>query len=621
MSSDEEYLDSLLKSMGGGTTDLPDGEEDFTADIDAMFAELEQSGRLPDPYGETEEKAAAGGQEEPESEPEPESVSVSEPESVSVSGPEPVFPSEPEPVFVSEPEPVSVTEPEPVSVSGLEPVFSSEPEPGPESTDPGYSMDDMEELLNSFHMPEEAAPQEADGADHTPTVEGTQSLDQEEIENMLAAFDTRDQEMAEHARQAEEEPAMDAEEADILALLDSMGEDDSGANEIGELLKKSDHNEAVDDSIFEQGDEERAAEEIAALLGDDGGTDGGEAGEKNRKRKKEKPKKERRKKEKVPKEKKAAEDGAESENGEPKAPGFFGRLFSKLTEEEDAGEENENIMKELEAEDAAAAGKKKKRKKGLMPKKKGKDGDEEEEETGTGKKGGKKSGKKEKPKKAAKPRKEKAVKEPAAPEKPSRKISKASIAVMVLFAATVFGIVFMASVFLSGMLQKQRAEKAFDERDYLSCYEELYGMDLSAEEEEMFQHARTVLKVERRLSKYEKYLEDFQIVEALDVLMQALADYDGIYAEAQSCGAEAEVNDLYERIYGILERDYGLSREEAHAIANCEKNVDYTRYLTALAAGEEIPADGGEAIPPLPEDSMQDILPEEEELHPPVFLE
>jgi DNA polymerase sigma len=67
--------------------------------------------------------------EEPEVEPEPESVAEAEPESVAEPEPESVAEPEPEPESVAEPEPESVAEPEPESVAEHEP----EPEPEPES--------------------------------------------------------------------------------------------------------------------------------------------------------------------------------------------------------------------------------------------------------------------------------------------------------------------------------------------------------------------------------------------------------------------------------------------------------------------------------------------------------
>lgn len=592
MGSNEEYLDKLLQSMGDGDT------EALSADIDAMFAELEESGRLSDSFEEDISHE--------ESESEEVQTQLSQSEGM---------------IDIEESAP-TVENAQDMSQDEIESMLAAFEAEEASDSDTQETPSEDESVLEDVFGNAEAM--ELGFVEADATEPG--SVEADTVTSDFMEPDSTEENLTESnaaESSSEEKSVMDPEEEDILALLDSIQEDES-VNEINELLTKADNNEAVDESIFDEGEAESAAADIAALLSEDGEeASAGEEQSAGDKKKKEKPKKE--KKEKVKKEKAAKEQNGEEKGA--KEPGFFGKLLSKLTDEEEVepiSEENENIMKELEAEDAAEAGKQKPVKKGLLPGKKG--GEEGEDSDNKNKKGNKKGGKKEKPKKESKPKKEKPKKEkpqkePAVPEKPGKKISKASIIVILMFAGTVFGIVFFASSFLSGMLQKQSAKDAFSKQDYLSCYEALYGQNLSEEEEMMFHHARTVLKVERRLTRYESYLEDYQILEALDTLMQALVDYDELYAEAQSYGAEAEVNSYYTRIYEILERDYGLSREAAHAIADCNNKVDYTRYLTALAAGEQISISGSEEGLPLPETEMQDILPAEEELLPPAFMD
>lgn len=314
----------------------------------------------------------------------------------------------------------------------------------------------------------------------------------------------------------------------------------------------------------------------------------------------------------------------EKEKGEKKK-GFFSKLMTMLTEEDEIedtlSDENKAIMDELDAEDKAEA-KKKKGKKGKPGKKKGKDAqdvdDDEEDEMGKGK------GTKEKKKpKKVKPKKEKPKKEkPQIYEAPTRRISSKSIFVVILFAATVFAVIYFAVNFISEMLQINSAKAAFEKMDYVTCYEKMYGMNLSEEEEIMFKHAEIVLKMQRRIAVYEKYLDDDKELEALDSLMRAVAGYEEMYITAQNYNAGAEVHALYMDVLEILENNYGLGQEDAIAIATCESNVQYTRYLTALVEGETVStgenASGGIV---LPEEEEQDILPAEEELSPQDFAD
>ncbi len=300
------------------------------------------------------------------------------------------------------------------------------------------------------------------------------------------------------------------------------------------------------------------------------------------------------------------------EDNEKKKGGFFSKMFAFLTEEDEEpakADDNQSILDELDAEDKEED-KKKKGKKGKASKgKKGKGGAEGEDEEKDEKKKGKK-------KKQPKPKKVKEIKlKPVEEERPSKRVSSKSVAVIVAFAATLFLVVFFAGSYFSTQLHRKEAKAAFERMDYASCYAGLYGMELSEEEREMLKHAELVLRMQRHIELYETYHEDEKELEALDSLMEAVAGYEEAYAKALDCGAGPEVAALYEEVLEILDASYGLSQQEAHKIADCESNVEYTRYLTALIGG------GTDADISVPEDELQDVLPQEEELTNPDFAD
>lgn len=300
------------------------------------------------------------------------------------------------------------------------------------------------------------------------------------------------------------------------------------------------------------------------------------------------------------------------ENREKKKDGLLSKFLSFLTEEDEEpvqADDNQSILEELEAEDKEET-KKQKGKKGKAAK--GKKGKGEAE----GEDGEKDDKKKEKKKKQPKPKKVKEVKlKPVEDERPSKRVSPKSVAVIIAFAATVFLVVFFAGSYFSTMLHRNEAKAAFERMDYASCYAGLYGMELSEEEREMLKHAELVLRMQRHIELYETYHADEKELEALDSLMQAVAEYEDAYAKALDCGAGPEVAALYENVLDILKASYGVSQEEAHKIAACESNVEYTRYLTALIGGE---SDTGMQVE---DDEMQDVLPQEEELANPDFAD
>lgn len=564
MSSNEEYLDNLLKSMDGnsGSQGADSAEEMDDEDIDALFAAAERilNGELSEDAGfygrENAVEASAAEPEEEEAKQEP----------------------------------------------SKEPVKKEAPA-------------DVEEEQEAY-----------------PTMESAKDMTQEEIEALLASTENQPEEEAE---EAEPENTEDTEEQDDLMAL--LGESDSNGDlsAIGDLLEAADSGElpADTESTDTKGSDAEEPEaffpDIAfpAEMEEEPAEDDGKKGKKKRERKPKKEKKVKEKKEKKTKTKSAEAAGDTTAEGEAaavdgmteqpeKKKGFFSKLFTALTEEEESNisDENQAIMQELEEEDLKEAGKKKKMKKGKKPADKKGESDEDEEDIGKGKKKGK-------PKKEPKPKKQKEPKEPAVPEKPGKRISPKSIVVVVLFAASVFGGIFLSISLFSGELRMQGAIDAFERGDYMTCYEEMYGMDLDEEEEMMFRHAEIVLKMQRRITIYEKYIGEGRELEALDSLMQAVADYDDMYTKAQECGAGLEVAGLYDRIIQILQDNYGVNQDAARAIALCPSNVDYTRYLTALITGEGISTGGEQGGISLPEEEFQDVLPAEEELNQPGFAD
>ncbi len=578
MSSNEEYLDNLLKSMDGDSSSQgANGVDEMNdEDIDALFAAAERilNGELAE-----DEPAGAGVYKTENASEDSAKETAAEPEAE-----------------LDEEDIVSPIEEEPISF-----------------------------------MEEEPAPSIEEEQEAYQTVESTKDMSQEEIEALLASTRTQ---MEEAAAETIPENTEDAAEADdLMALLGGLDSNED-LSAIGDLLEAADSGELpAEIEVPDIGEAEALSPDIAfsAEMEEKPAENAEEDGKKGKKKRERKPKKEKKVKEKREKKKKTdsvesadaivaeGEPGATAEQPEKKK-GLFSKLLTALTEEEESNvsDENQAIMQELEEEDLKEAGKKKKIKKGKKPT--GGKGESDEDEEGSAK-----SKKKAKPKKEPKPKKQKEPKEPKEPEKPGKRISPKSIIVVVLFAATVFGGIFLSISLFSGELRMQSARDAFDQRDYMTCYEEMYGMDLDEEEEVMFRHAQIVLKVQRRIKIYEEYMGEGRELEALDSLMQAVADYDAMYAKAQECGAGPEVAGLYDRIIQILEDNYGVNQDAARAIALCQSNVDYTRYLTALIEGTGVSMAGSQGGSQsgltLPDEELRDVLPAEEELDQPGFAD
>ena len=312
-----------------------------------------------------------------------------------------------------------------------------------------------------------------------------------------------------------------------------------------------------------------------------------------------------------------------------KKPGFFKRLLAFFTEEaapeeEPQKDENEEVLEELDKEDKTAEQDKKKKKekkkkdkpaKGKGAKKNAKAGnaeDSDEEEDGKQEKGKGKG----KAKKASKKKKEK-PEVPEQEEKASKGYTKKNIILVCLFSAAVFAVLYLSISYVAPGYAKKNAVTAFENQDYLTCYEILYGQKLTEREQQLFTFSNMVLRMQKKINDYDKYVEDGENLYALDSLMQAVEEYEETQEEALACGADGEMLKLYREVLTILQENYGLDEEGVRGIAFCDNKVEYTRMLDTLINGgtvdiKEEPATDTEDLP--------DLLPEEEETDDTEFL-
>ena len=123
------------------------------------------------------------------------------------------------------------------------------------------------------------------------------------------------------------------------------------------------------------------------------------------------------------------------------------------------------------------------------------------------------------------------------------------------------------------------------------------------------------------------FSEEGSEVEALDSLIQTVSDYPKLYAYASQWNAEEEVAAGYAVILNILSDKYGLTENEALQIAAEPNDVEYTRIVTDIARGktyEMVEESENEELSNQPEETeetMKDILPEEEELGNDTFID
>lgn len=269
-------------------------------------------------------------------------------------------------------------------------------------------------------------------------------------------------------------------------------------------------------------------------------------------------------------------DVSDSVRGEEsgKKKGLVSKIVTLLTEEEEPenediplSEENQEIIRDLDAEKASGKKAKKKTKKPAK--------------------------KKEKKKKAPKPPKPKKEKKPKEKEPyVGKKITFKKALPVLLLGATVGAVVFIFVYVASDYSVKQEAADAYVQGDYQTCYQNLYGKKLNEEEQQMYVQAETLLYIRQMYRKYEAYLREGSEVEALDSLIQTVNGYPGLVEYASQWEVLPEMGEAYASMLGVLSERYGITEEQAREIAAIKSNIEYTRTVTALANGETYGASG-----------------------------
>lgn len=326
------------------------------------------------------------------------------------------------------------------------------------------------------------------------------------------------------------------------------------------------------------------------------------------------------------KERKKDEKKAEKESKkEAKKAGAFSSFVEFLTaEEEDEGDKAKGSAEDLEGasenaglEEIEVSDKKDKKDKKKKKDKKGKKGKKgkAQSEGGEGEEGNEGEAAPD-PKKAAKQAK-KALKEQKKKERAEQKaneprvkvLSRKTFMVLVAFCATIVAAVVFLSVFLSDFVDKTRARQAFNDGDYHETYVLLYGKDLSAGDQVLYHRASILIHLERKLEVYEYNMRNGEVSQAVDVLLQGVAQYNEL-ASGDTYGAGNELKEIYLRILDILSQQYGLSEEEAIELLTYD-DITYSQKIYQITMGTDFGGvEGGSDEPQQP----QDILPEEEDI-------
>ncbi|MBP3351013.1 MAG: hypothetical protein J6L65_01250 [Lachnospiraceae bacterium] len=407
------------------------------------------------------------------------------------------------------------------------------------------------------------------------SLESTMDMSQDDIEKLLLQYEQQGK---------EEEIIID--DPDLDSLLASLeNQDNTAIQDISEMLNKSDQNQAVDEEVMEllksQEEEGLTAYDAMDLF--------------------------------------SAEEVTKKE-------GFISKLFDKIRknkkkqkeeiqdwEEIEQQEVDETYLQDNSMNDALAMltgdmdgdnepvipAKSEKKKKNKKKNKKEVNETEDEEikekpKKGKGKEKGKKEKKEKKSKKDNNEIREKVKEKPtiadaimeleAEQDEPPHKNKiimtfVASILIMLGFLVVNF--------YFTGHANKRLAEEAYEEQDYLECYQLLYGQKMNDSQRAMYKRSECILKTDIFWRDYHAYMDNEKWLEGLDKLTQYVYQYPKCLEDAKTWNGQEFVENTYYQVQGLLAEEYEASTEQVSQIAELKDDADYTRALLAIVKEKE----------------------------------
>lgn len=293
------------------------------------------------------------------------------------------------------------------------------------------------------------------------------------------------------------------------------------------------------------------------------------------------------------------------EKNEKKKKGFFGNLLETLFREEpDVEETEEKPEKE----------KKKKEKKG---KGKGKAKATEAEAEGGEEAEGKEAEDKKAEKKREKQQKkeEKKRKKEQEPKQP-KVLNRKSLLTLIAFDATVIAAVLLLGIFLPDFIDRREARNAFYDGDYVTVYQDLHGKGLGESDTVLLKRAAVVEKLQRKLDSYQINERIGNRAQALDALLSGVAVYDNIMSDGNIYGVESELAILYQQIIDTLQSQFQVDEATAREVNSYESDDDYSEAVYSLINNGKLPESETEEVEETenPTEQLPDLLPEEEDL-------
>lgn len=128
-----------------------------------------------------------------------------------------------------------------------------------------------------------------------------------------------------------------------------------------------------------------------------------------------------------------------------------------------------------------------------------------------------------------------------------------------------------------------KATEYFGIQRYNEAYNEVRGVDVKEDDQEIYDKIITVMYVNKQLNSYNNYYGLKMYPEALDSLLKGLKRYEEYISYAKELGIESDMDYVKGQILGELKEMYQISEEEAYQIMEAGDQEVYSRLVIEKA--------------------------------------
>ena len=163
------------------------------------------------------------------------------------------------------------------------------------------------------------------------------------------------------------------------------------------------------------------------------------------------------------------------------------------------------------------------------------------------------------------------------------KINKKGATVVLTAFGMLCAIIVLGTNTFSYSASIKQAEDYFARRKYTKAYNEISGVDVKKEDQELANKIKTIMYVNKEYDSYNNYYAIQYYAEALNSLLNGLTKYDVYLDQASELGVKSDLQYVKSQILEELEEKYNLDEESAKKITSMEDQEKYSDKVFAIA--------------------------------------